>query len=61
MTNFINQPKYKAYINNTSFYTYVTKIDTDGQYLVDGGYEPRHFRSVKAAERSVTKYIHSQD
>lgn len=51
--------KYEARINKVTLYTFIVRIDKDGQENVIHGYKGRHFKSMKAAVRSTDKYIKS--
>jgi hypothetical protein len=51
--------RYVARINTTTLYTMVVRIDRDGEEQVDSCFRPRHFASLKAAERSTARYIAS--
>jgi len=51
--------KYEASIaeQDGSFYTMIIRVDKDGFEQVNGHYGARWFKTRKAAERSVEKYI----
>lgn len=52
--------KYEARISEDAegkFYALCVRIDRDGQENVLRGYEGRHFKTRKAAEKSTTKYL----
>jgi|LakMenEpi03Aug12_release.lakeMendotaPanAssembly.Ray.scaffolds.fasta_scaffold27186_19 hypothetical protein len=51
--------RYVARINTATLYTMVVRIDRDGEEQVDSCFRPRHFASLKAAERSAARYIAS--
>jgi len=51
---------YKANIRKNkegSFYALVVRIDSDGYENVINHYEGRHFKTLKAAEKSTSNYI----
>lgn len=39
------------------FYALVVRVDRDGEQSVDFGYRGRHFKTLKAAEKSTASYI----
>lgn len=39
------------------FYALIVRIDRDGQESVIHGYKGRHFKTLKAAEKSTSTYI----
>jgi len=39
------------------FFALIVRIDRDGQENVIHGYNGRHFKTLKAAQRSTEKYI----
>jgi len=39
------------------FYALIVRIDRDGEENVINGYEGRHFKTLKAAEKSTSNYI----
>lgn len=52
--------KYAARISESAdgaYYTYIIRIDRDGDESVIRGYKCRHFATRAAAERSTAKYI----
>jgi hypothetical protein len=51
--------RYAARINTATLYAMVVRIDHDGEEQVDPCFRPRHFSSLKAAERSTARYIAS--
>ena len=51
--------RYVARINAATFYAMVVRVDRDGEEQVDSCFRPRHFASLKAAERSTARYIAS--
>lgn len=52
--------KYEPRITKTAdneFYALIVRIDNDGQENVIHGYKGRHFKTMKAAEKSTLSYI----
>jgi hypothetical protein len=50
---------YVARINPISFYAMVVRVDNDGEEQVDCCFRPRHFTSLKAAQKATGRYINS--
>ena len=48
---------YQARINTATFYAMVVRVDQDGFEQIDHTYKPRHFATLKAAERSTARHI----
>ncbi len=49
--------RYQARINPVSFFAQVVRVDYDGEEQVVDTFKSRHFASIKAAERSIEKFI----
>ena len=43
--------------SNGDFYAFIVRIDRDGQESVINGYNGRHFKTIKAAQKSTSAYI----
>jgi len=52
-----NSTKYEARINSKTLYTFIVRIDHDGEENVLRGYEGRHFANMKNAQKSTAAYI----
>ena len=48
---------YKAVIRGADFYTFIVRVDRDGEETVIHGYKSRFFATRKAAEKSTAAYI----
>ena len=51
---------YQPRINKNAdgeFYALIVRVDYDGEEQVIHGYKGRHFKSLKAAEKSTNNYI----
>jgi hypothetical protein len=51
---------YQAKIRNTAdnlFFAMVVRVDQDGEQDVVSGFQPRHFSSLKAAEKATQKFL----
>lgn len=45
----------------TGFYALIVRIDRDGEERVIHGYKGRHFKTLKAAQKSTNDYIKKQE
>ena len=54
--------KYASKITNSTagYFALIVRVELDGDERVIHGYAPRHFKTLKGAEKSVTEYFRSR-